>query len=164
MADSKLNDMISASLEKIKSLADGETVIGSPISTPSGTTVVPISKVSIGFVSGGVDYNSKKVNNDKQNFGGGGGTGLSVVPIAFLVVSPTGDVQLLPITTPAQVGTVDKVTSLIERSPDILERIRRVFASDKKKEKKEKKESESTETPEETVTKEIREETVTEMP
>ena len=137
MAESKLNDIIGTSLEKIKALADGETVIGSPITTPGGTTVIPVSKVSMGFASGGIDYNGKKAGeSSKQNFGGGGGTGITIAPVAFLIVSPDGNIQLLPITGAGQAGapdTVDKVTSFIERSPDILERIKRVFSSDKKK-------------------------------
>jgi sporulation protein YtfJ len=140
MADSKLNDIIGTSLEKIKALADGETVIGNPITTPDGTTVIPVSKVSMGFASGGIDYSGKKAaEGSKQNFGGGGGTGITVAPVAFLIISPDGNIQLLPITGAANqagaVDTVDKVTSFIERSPDILERLKRVFTSGKKKEK-----------------------------
>ncbi len=140
MADSKLNDIIGTSLEKIKALADGETVIGNPITTPDGTTVIPVSKVSMGFASGGIDYSGKKASEgSKQNFGGGGGTGITVAPVAFLIISPDGNIQLLPITGAAgpagAVDTVDKVTSFIERSPDILERLKRVFTSGKKKEK-----------------------------
>ncbi|MBQ8350989.1 MAG: sporulation protein YtfJ [Clostridia bacterium] len=141
MAESKLNDIIGTSLEKIKALADGETVIGKPITTPDGTTVIPVSKISMGFASGGIDYNGKKTaENTKQNFGGGGGTGITVAPVAFLIISSDGNIQLLPISGPSQAGavdTVDKVTSFIERSPDILERIKRVFTSDKKKKKQE---------------------------
>lgn len=139
MAESKLNDIIGTSLEKIKALADGETVIGNPITTPGGTTVIPVSKISMGFASGGIDYNGKKASEtSKQNFGGGGGTGITVAPVAFLIISPDGDIQLLPISGASQGGavdTVDKVTAFIERSPDLLERIKRVFVSDKKKKK-----------------------------
>ena len=137
MADSKLNDIIGTSLEKIKALADGETVIGNPITTPDGTTVIPVSKVSMGFASGGIDYSGKKsADSSKQNFGGGGGTGITIAPVAFLIIGADGNIQLLPISGPSQGGTVDtvdKVTAFIERSPDILERIKRVFTTDKKK-------------------------------
>ncbi len=148
MADSKLNDIIGTSLEKIKALADGETVIGNPITTPDGTTVIPVSKISMGFASGGVDYHNKKASDTgKQNFGGGGGTGITVAPVAFLIISPDGGIQLLPITGASQSpDTVDKVTALIERSPDILERIKRVFSSDKKKKKTEEMEKEAEDT------------------
>lgn len=136
MSENKLNDIIGTSLEKIKALVDGETVIGNPIQTPNGTTVIPVSKVSMGFASGGIDYNGKKEPQGAQNFGGGGGTGITVTPISFLIVSPDGNVQLMPITGPAQSDTVDKVTSFIERSPELLEKFKQVFTSEKKKVKK----------------------------
>ena len=133
MSENKISDIISTSLEKIKALADGETVIGNPIATPNGTTIIPVSKVSMGFASGGVDYSGKKAPAGAQNFGGGGGTGITVTPISFLIVSPDGNVQLMPITNPAQTDTVDKVTSFIERSPELLEKIKKVFVTEKKK-------------------------------
>ena len=133
MSENKISDIISTSLEKIKALADGETVIGNPIATPNGTTIIPVSKVSMGFASGGIDYNGKKAPVGAQNFGGGGGTGITVTPISFLVVSPDGNVQLMPISNPTQTDTVDKVTSFIERSPELLEKIKKVFVSEKKK-------------------------------
>lgn len=138
MSENKLSDIIGTSLEKIKALADGETVIGNPISTPNGTTVIPVSKVSVGFASGGVDYNGKKTKEttvSAQNFGGGGGTGLTVSPVAFLIISPDGNVSMLPINAAAKNDTVDKVTSFIERSPELLEKFKKVFASEKKKKK-----------------------------
>ena len=147
MSENKLNDIIGTSLEKIRELADGETVIGNPITTPNGTTIIPVSKVSVGFASGGVDYLSTKKQTpgneaSGQNFGGGGGTGLTVSPVAFLIISPEGGVQLLPISAPsAQPTTVDKVTALIERSPDLLAKIKAVlFPPKKKKEKSDKSE------------------------
>lgn len=133
MSENKLNDIIGTSLEKIRALADGETVIGNPINTPNGTTIIPVSRVSMGFASGGLDYSGKKANTAAQNFGGGGGTGVTVTPVAFLVLSPDGDVKLLPVTPAPQSGdTIDKVTAFIERSPDLIERLKQVFASSKK--------------------------------
>ena len=140
MSENKLSEIIRTSLESIRELADGETVIGNPIATPGGTMVIPVSKVSMGFASGGLDYNGKKSAKEDppraQNFGGGGGTGVTVTPIAFLIVAPDGEVRLLPITPPDRPGTVDKVTSLIERSPDILAKLKAVLSSGKKKKTK----------------------------
>lgn len=138
MAENKLNDMIGVSLEKIKELAGTETVIGNPIYTPNGTLILPVSKVSMGFASGGIDYGQKKAAEDKETkkpdrFGGGGGTGVTVTPIAFLIVAPDGKVELTPIVTPKNVDTVDKVAALIERSPDIIERLKEVIGGKKKK-------------------------------
>ena len=77
--DSKLQDMIRTSLESIRAMVDANTVVGTPINTPAGTTIIPISKVSLGYASGGVDFGSKTAA--AKNFGGGGGTGLTLHPV-----------------------------------------------------------------------------------
>lgn len=139
MAESKFSDIINASLGKIKDFASSETVIGDPI-TVGGTTIVPVSRITMGFASGGVDYAGKRAKDTApkpNNFGGGGGTGVNITPIAFLIISEGGTVDLMPITGYDEGNSVEKITSLIERSPDILARLRDVFT------KKEKKKAES---------------------
>ena len=121
MSDNKMSDIIRASTEGIKGFADMNTVIGSPINTPSGVTVIPVSKVTMGIATGGVDYGEKK-SVSMQNFGGGGGTGLSITPIAFLTVGSDGHVNL--ITVNSLPTDVDKITTLIEHSPEIIEKIK----------------------------------------
>lgn len=135
MAD--ILEMMGASIEKVKEIAGTETVIGDPIYTPNGTMILPVSKLSMGFASGGVDSTSKKQEKPKTSFGGGGGTGVSVTPIAFLIVSAEGKIDLVPITPAQNVDTVDKIAALIERSPEILENLKNVFKKDKKASKKE---------------------------
>ncbi len=135
MADSVLNQIIDTSLQRIKELAHTETVIGDPISLPGGTTILPVCKIALGFGSGGVDFNfGKKAGEDapiSTRFGGGGGTGLTVTPVAFLTVSPTGTVQLLPITNPQDADAIDKISALIEKSPDILQKLKNVILGKK---------------------------------
>ncbi len=135
MANSNLNDMIETSLQKIKELAQSETVIGDPISLPGGVTVIPVSKISMGFVSGGLDFPSRKTSDAPvaTKFGGGGGTGITVSPVAFLTVTETGTVQLLPIMNPADADTLDKITALVEKAPDVLLRLKKVIGGKKKK-------------------------------
>lgn len=133
MADSNLNEIIDTSLARIKELAKSETVIGDPISVPGGVTIVPVSKVSLGFASGGLDFPDKRGEHTALKFGGGGGTGVTVTPIAFLVISESGSVDLLPITDPSGIDTLDKIGTLMEKTPAVLERIKKVFASKKKK-------------------------------
>ena len=87
MSETKMSDIIRASLDGIRDLTDMETAIGDAITTPSGVTVIPVSKVTMGIATGGIDYATKKLTSP-QNFGGGGGTGMSITPIAFLTVSP----------------------------------------------------------------------------
>lgn len=134
MAESKINDIIKVSLEKIKDIVGAETIIGSPIETAAGTTIIPVSKVAVGFASGGLDYDADKQDKDKKpsllasaSFSGGGGTGISVSPIGFLVVAKDGRVELLTVDNPNAGDTVDKLVSVIERSPEIIARVKSAF-------------------------------------
>ena len=133
MSENKLNDIIQTSLDSIRSMVDSNTVIGSPITTANGTLVIPVSKVFVGFASGGVDYLGKNTQNTSHtvnNFGGGGGTGLTVSPVAFLVVSPTGDVQLLNVNEPTsdKSDPVSQIVGLLDRSPELIEKLKAIFA------------------------------------
>ena len=125
----KLQDMIRTSLESIRAMVDANTVVGTPIQTPSGTTIIPISKVSVGYASGGLDFANK---NAQKNFGGGGGTGLSVQPVCFLAVNAEGAVEVLPVAKDGPCDPVERVATLIEKTPDILGRIKRILRKDKK--------------------------------
>ena len=118
----KTQEMIRSSLESIRAMVDANTVVGTPIETPSGTTIIPISKVSVGYASGGLDFANK---NAAKNFGGGGGTGLSITPIAFLTVGRDAEVNLVHLGKSS--SDIDKVCGLIEKSPDILEKIKDTF-------------------------------------
>ena len=124
----KLQDMIRTSLESIRAMVDANTVVGTPIQTPSGTTIIPISKVSVGYASGGLDFANK---NAQKNFGGGGGTGLSVQPVCFLAVNAQGEVEVLPVAKDGASDPVERVADLIEKTPDIIGRIKRIFKKDK---------------------------------
>lgn len=121
MSETKMSDIIKASMDGIKSFTDMDTVMGGAINTPSGVTVIPVSRVSMGIATGGVDYAAGRPGTT-QNFGGGGGTGLSITPIAFLTVGRDAEVNLIHINNS---GTdVDRIASLIEHSPEIIERIK----------------------------------------
>ena len=120
MSENRMGDMIRASVEGIKSFTDMDTVIGKPINTPSGVTVIPISKITIGFASGGLDYGTKGIS--AQGFGGGGGTGVSISPVGFLTVDSQAKISLIPVNAPSD--TVEKVISLVENTPSIIEKIK----------------------------------------
>lgn len=132
MSENKLNEIIQTSLESIRSMVDSNTVIGSPITTANGTLVIPVSKVFVGFASGGIDYRDKNFGDKpvSSNFGGGGGTGLTVSPVGFLVVSPNGSVELLNVNEPTKekADPISQIVGLLERSPDLIERLQAVFA------------------------------------
>ena len=131
--ENKLQDIIQTSLENIRSMVDANTVIGNPINTESGTTIIPISKISMGFASGGMDFSGKiaetKENhsNHGKNFGGGGGTGLSISPVGFLIVGKDGKVEMLNTGVAESKDLLEQIANLLERSPDIVEKFKTVF-------------------------------------
>jgi len=136
MADTNLSKLIETALENIKKITDVNTVIGEPIKVSGGSTVIPVSKVSVGFTSGGLDYTSKKAPDKAPNFGGGTGSGFTVTPVAFLVVDENGGVSLLNMNAPAASGgdLVGTISGLVDKAPAMLEKITKMFKKDKNKE------------------------------
>ena len=125
--ESKLQDLIRTSLESIRSLVDANTVVGDPIMTEQGVTIIPVSKISVGYASGGLDYAVKNepVNSAKpKNFGGGGGTGLSVAPVGFIVISRTGNVDFINIGMKAPADPIGQIADILDRSPEIIGKIK----------------------------------------
>ena len=135
--ENKIPEIIKSSMENVRSLVDANTVVGDPIITQSGTTIIPISKISVGVATGGVDYNPKKDAQPRpQNFGGGGGTGLSVSPAGFLVIDRHGEVEYINVNQKGKPDPVDQIADLVERSPDIIGRIKELFEKNTKNEQK----------------------------
>ena len=134
MSENKMTEIIRASIDSIKSSFDANTVTGEPITTANGTVIIPVSKLSVGFATGGVYYLGKNAQaNAKNNFGGGGGTGVTVTPLAFLVVSPNGNVEMLNIANPVREpqDPVTQIINAIERSPELIEKLKAVFSKKK---------------------------------
>ncbi len=126
MSDHPIHGLMDTTLEKIKQMVDVNTVIGNPIVTPDGTTIIPVSKIVYGFASGGSEFASKHMTNNKL-FGGGGGAGVTINPVAFIAISH-GDVKLLNITS----DTNDKAIALV---PEMFDKIVALIKKDKSKEK-----------------------------
>lgn len=126
--ESSIKNLITESLQQIRTFIDADTIVGKQIVTPGGTVIIPISKLSMGFASGGLDLPSKK--SGAKSFGGGGGTGVTVSPIGFLIVSPEGKVNMLPL-TPEKSGPVEQVFDLLDQAPDLIKRIVNAFGSSK---------------------------------
>ena len=124
-----LPNMLENTIAKIREMIDVNSVVGDPISTPDGVTIIPISKVSVGFGGGGSDFVSHNVNKQDNPFGGGAGGGVKVTPIAFLIVKD-GNVRMLPVATPANT-TADR---LVEMVPDVLDKVSAFIDSHTKKE------------------------------
>lgn len=114
----KLPNMLDNTIARIREMVDVNSVVGEPITTADGITIIPISKVSVGYGGGGSDYVSKHVNQHDNPFGGGVCAGIKVTPTAFLVIKE-GSVRVLPIAEPAST-TVDR---LVEMIPDTLDKI-----------------------------------------
>lgn len=118
-----LESLVKTAIEKIREMIDIETVIGDPISTPNGTTIIPVSKVSVGFASGGSDLPTK---SDKDLFGGGSGGGVTIQPLAFITILPDGNVKLLQMTINAP-----KENAALAMIPDIVDKISEMVSKSK---------------------------------
>ena len=113
-----LPNMLDSTIAKIREMIDVNSVVGDPITTSDGVTIIPVSRLSIGLGGGGSDFVSKNVNKQENPFGGGVGAGIKVSPVAFLVIKE-GSVRMIPVATPANT-TADR---LVEMIPDTLDKI-----------------------------------------
>ncbi len=131
-SENKLQEVVQSTLAQIRNMIDADTVMGTPVETASGTTLIPISKVAAGFATGGLDFNDKSGGSkDKpQNFGAGGGTGISVQPIGILAVSKNGDVELINIGVKNPTDPLEQISDIIDRSPEILAKIKAIFVKE----------------------------------
>lgn len=144
-----MSEIIKETLEKIKDIADTKTVIGEPINVIEGTTIIPVSKVNVGAGIGGGEYGSKtqvKKDGDKSvlsdKFGGGGGAGITVTPVAFLVITPDGEAKLLNIgentgyAGAAIMGAVNGIDAALDKAPDIIDKVKGLLGGKKSKDGK----------------------------
>ena len=111
----KLPNMLESTIQKIREMLDVNTVVGTPITTPDGVTIIPVSKISVGFGGGGSDFAKK---TGEEPFGGGVGGGVKVSPVCFLVVKD-GNVRMLSVPAPAN-STTERIVEMI---PDTLDKI-----------------------------------------
>lgn len=125
--DSKntVSSLMHTAMDKIREMADTNTIVGQPITTPDGVTLIPISKVSFGFGTGGGDYGKAQ----PHQFGGGGAAGVKIDPVAFLVIKD-GVTRVLPVAVPP-VTTFDRIVEMV---PDVMDKVENYF--DKKAKEK----------------------------
>lgn len=123
MKEKSANGILSTTIEKVRDLVDVSTIIGEPITLPDGLTIIPVSKVTYGFASGGSDFPSK---NNVELFGGAGGAGITINPVAFIVVKD-GEVTIKHIMSNENAveravtmvpEMFDKVSNLINKKKD----------------------------------------------
>lgn len=120
--DTKVKDLIASSIGKIHELSDADTIIGDPIKIDGNITIIPVSKISYGFAAGGSDLPSK---NDKELFGGGSGAGMSIQPLAFIVIN-NGEVKLL------ELGSGNSpANAIVSAVPELITKIQGMFSKKK---------------------------------
>ena len=121
-----IQEVIQTSLDSIRTMVDADTIIGTPIETKAGTTIIPVSKISVGLATGGADSSSVK-EKTSTTWGGGGGTGLSITPIAFLVVKADGNVDIVNLGMQTPRDPIDQVANFLEKAPAIAEKFKALF-------------------------------------
>lgn len=123
--ENRFDEMFKTSFESIKRMLDSNTIVGNPIETSSGTTIIPISKLSVGFATGGVDSGAQIQKSNK--FGGGGGSGMSVSPVGFLVIDKNGKTDFISVEGKSLIDPVEQACDLLDRTPDIVQKIKDII-------------------------------------
>lgn len=117
-----IEGLMDSVLKNIKTMVDVNTIIGEPIHADNGVVIIPVSRVAYGFGTGGSNFGDPKTPVDKQSFGGGAGGGITISPVAFLVVS-NGNVRMI---TVSQASPLDKI---IDLAPEIIDKVLKKFGS-----------------------------------
>ncbi len=120
MNEHPISGLMAETMDKVKEMITTNTIVGEPITTPDGTTVIPVSKVTFGFGSGGSEFAPKHAAQQAPlAFGGGGGAGVTVSPVCFLVIGSNGSTNILGVNAQATT-TVDR---LVEMIPGAINRV-----------------------------------------
>ena len=117
MSENNLKTIMDTTMDKLRAMVDADTIIGTPV-VVGKVTLVPVSRVSFGLATGGSDFPSK---NNQQLFGGGGGAGVTVTPVAFICIN--GDnVHMMPVYN--EMNTLDKA---INMAPELIDKVKSLF-------------------------------------
>lgn len=125
MAEHPIQGLMNVTMDKIRQMADSNTIIGKPIKTDDGTTILPVSRISFGFASAGTDFDGKNAAN-KDLFGGGSGAGVNIQPVAFLVVKD-GCVRTIQLSDGS--NTIDRALTML---PELVEKLTTLVKKDGK--------------------------------
>ena len=126
MAEHPIQGLMNVTMDKIRQMADSNTIIGKPIKTDDGTTILPVSRISFGFASAGTDFDGKNVAN-KDLFGGGSGAGVHIQPVAFLVVKD-GCVRTIQLSDGS--NTIDRALTML---PELVDKVSALLKKEEKK-------------------------------
>ena len=127
MQENNFNAIIQTALESVKEIADGNTVLGDPIETTGGIVIIPISRIGVGLAISGLEYAPKKEKTDTKNFGGGGGTGITVTPVAFLIVHPEGRVEVLDMKKAGNQDIYGAINTIVDNGPKLFDKLKATF-------------------------------------
>ena len=122
MAEHPINGLMGVTMDKIRELVNSDTIIGEPVSLPDGTTILPVSKVTFGVATGGSDFAAKQ---SKELFGGGSGAGVTVAPVAFLVVKD-GNVRTIQLADPN-----NRLERAITMLPELVDKLAALLKKEK---------------------------------
>lgn len=122
MEDHPIQRLMKTAMENIKEMVDVNTIVGDAVETPDGIVIIPVSRVSFGFAAGGTEFETgtKKEDEEGLPFGGGSGGGVTVQPVAFLIVGQ-GNVRLLPVDRHAMLDRV------IDLAPQLMNQLENLF-------------------------------------
>ena len=126
MAEHPIQGLMNVTMDKIRQMADANTIIGKPIKTDDGTTILPVSRISFGFASAGTDFDGKNAAN-KDLFGGGSGAGVNIQPVAFLVVKD-GCVRTIQLSDGS--NTIDRALTML---PELVDKVSALLKKEEKK-------------------------------
>ncbi|MBR4123200.1 MAG: sporulation protein YtfJ [Clostridia bacterium] len=121
MSENNIKGILDVTMEKLRGMINADIITGAPV-VVDGITLIPVSRVSYGLATGGSDFPSK---TGKELFGGGGGAGVTVVPVAFVTIKD-GNVKMLPIYN--DLTTVEKAISM---APELVDKAKELFKKDK---------------------------------
>ena len=126
MAEHPIQGLMNVTMDKIRQMADSNTIIGKPIKTDDGTTILPVSRISFGFASAGTDFDGKNAAN-KDLFGGGSGAGVNIQPVAFLV-GKDGCVRTIQLSDGS--NTIDRALTML---PELVDKVSALLKKEEKK-------------------------------
>ena len=126
MAEHPIQGIMNVTMDKIHEMVDANTIIGKPIKTDDGTTILPVSRISFGFASAGTDFDGKNAAN-KDLFGGGSGAGVNIQPVAFLVVKD-GCVRTIQLSDGS--NTIDRALTML---PELVDKVSALLKKEEKK-------------------------------
>jgi sporulation protein YtfJ len=127
MEKNSIGELMDKTMARIREMVDVNTIVGSPITTVDGITLIPVSKVSFGFAAGGSDFQTKKAKEDgPDSFGGGSGAGVKIEPVSFLVIRD-GSVRMISANAKEQ----NSVEKFVDAMPDIIDKVKEVLPKKK---------------------------------